>query len=766
MTVLVVAHLYVLERPVKSDEGGFLNPVLEFLHTGRVVYPAHGPEHAQTMIVHPPVHYRLTGLLMKTGLNFYPAAVTIVLIVWMAFIAAMLTAPWPDLLKLSFLIAAFIPNFVLIDLDPSRSELQMAIAWLTALVLLESSRLTSWGKLKLFLGSFLLAYASGLHYFALPASAGLLVYAVWMLRDLGWRAGSRRGLFLVAGAAMFFVPYLLLFLVPEYSAIRQLIAALNAASGPLEGLRGGIWKAFQEHRQTYPASYGFIFPSPEEYRSVFLLLLKPFLLRGIPVVFVSTPLLLLWRETRGLAIAALPFQLSLLLFFHHKSVPYYRGEFSLFYAGLLALLLCGLDWIWRRSLGTRGLAWWTAAAGLAASIVLVADSRVWQIRDGAVFVDELALARAAGKAVLGNSAVVGGRSVCLWYTSGARYYRNFVSDLLYPPDISNLDVRAFFDTFDSVAEEPAGSWLTYNRQKLGIPSWYVNGTLQLQGFYAGRVQRGWQYSYYLAGTGKKRPLQAYFWRGRKFFRFLEDPDGSSAVMSIVSPHGRAWLSLGNEGLYLMAVAIPPDEQTYVTFHVVSRDQAVAFQNHPAPNSQVREVVFGRVQPVDPVALLSTVDYHREMAQIFYTTPELLATQVTAGAGQAIPLRNVLPGGPTVASDGNNPALRYISPPVASAGLLYSPEIDLKDPGAYLLSFRLRIRSGKLAITVIDPQTHSNLAQLIRYHSQPALTESVLLGPQIHSLQVLIWANNAKAEKTDFEIAGLQFAQARRNDRRN
>src|SRR5262249_45035178 len=84
------------------------------------------------------------------------------------------------------------------------------------------------------------------------------------------------------------------------------------------------------------------------------------------------------------------------------------------------------------------------------------------------------------------------------------YYRNFVSDLIYPPDVSATDVRSYFDAFDGVAEEPTGSWLTYNKQKLAATSWYLDGTLQLQGFYAGRTIRGSQYSYFLTSTRRRR----------------------------------------------------------------------------------------------------------------------------------------------------------------------------------------------------------------------------------------------------------------------
>ena len=760
-TVLLASvQLYVLERPVKSDDGGFLNPVLEYVHTGRVVYPAHGPDHAQVMIVHPPVHYWLTGLLMRAGLDFYPAASTLPLLVWIVLVVVVLTSPWPAVLKISFLAAAYITNFELIDLDPSRSELQMAIAWVAALVLLESARLLQWQRLRLFVGGLLLAYASTLHYFALSALGGGVVFAAWLIRDLGWSAGLKRVGWLCGGGAVVLLPYLLLFFLPEYSGIRRLIEDLNAVKTPGQPLSRAIWNAFQYHRETYPASYGFMAPSPAEHQSIFLSLLKPLLLRGLPVVFISTPLLLLWRETRALVIAALPFQLSMLLLFHHKSVPYYRGEFIIYLAGILSLVLVGTCHAVRRRAGSRAAGWLAPVLGIGLLAVVIVDSRVWELYDGARFVDELALARAAGKAVLRQGAIVGGRSVCLWYTSGARFYRNFVSDLIYPPDVSGVDVRSYFDAFDAVAEEPAGSWLTYNKQKLGAVSWYLDGTLDLQGFYAGRKIRGSQYSYFLASTRKHRPLEALFWRGRQLFHFTERAEGDSAVLAIASAHGNAWTTLGAGGEYLLAVAVPPDQQQYLTLHVVTREQAQSFQRQLPCDCTLREVVYGDVSAADPWLTAKSVDYHREMTDIYYTTPELLATQVTRTTeGQRIPLNNVLRGGEMapVTADGE---LAYTAPPVASAALVSSPVVELKNPGVQLVTFGLTIRSGMVVISVTDPDTNSTLARLVRYHSQPMLAERLVLDrPTLRRIQVTLWANNAAPVRNRFSIRQLIAASA-------
>lgn len=618
--VLTAMQFYLVERPVKIDEAGFLNPVLEYVHHGKVVYPAHGSDHAHSMIIHPPVHYWLVGLLMKAGLDFYPAAVTLPLLAFLVAIIAILTAPWPDLVKLSFLVGIYIPNVVLIDLDPSRPELQMALALVAGWVFLESARLEGWRPSKLFIGSFVLAYASGLHYFAWPAVAGCGVYIVRAVVEMGWRPARPRIRWIVGGAALFGVPYLVLFVIPEHAGIRSLIGALSATENPLGG---DSWlKAFQYHRDTYPASLGYMSPPSEPLRSVFLELLKPFLLAGIPVVFVSTPLLLILRQTRFLALASLPFQLGLLFFCLHKSLPYYRAEFSLFYASLGVAAFSGIAWLLRRNTLHR---WVSPVITIGIMLVIIADSPVWQIPAGGVFVDELALSRAAGKALVGADAVVAGRSVCLWYTSGGRFYRNVTSDLIYPPDVSSVKPE-YFTAFDGVAEEPQGSYVTYNRQKTSLPSWYLNGTLSLEGFYGGRDLHGSQSGYYLVGVRRHAPVQAWFWQGREFFRFAENPTGKSVLLALVSPHAAGAAALGPVGRYLLAIGLPPDSQEFLTFHVVPRMDAEELRLKLAPGSTIRDLIPGDVEKADIPAMLRSVDYHREMTDIFYSTEDLQAAE--------------------------------------------------------------------------------------------------------------------------------------------
>src|SRR5215475_10438348 len=76
---LLCLQLFVAPRTVPVDDGGFVNPILQSVQSEHVTYPAHGPDHAQRMVIHPPVHYWLTARLMRLGVRLYPALGLLVL---------------------------------------------------------------------------------------------------------------------------------------------------------------------------------------------------------------------------------------------------------------------------------------------------------------------------------------------------------------------------------------------------------------------------------------------------------------------------------------------------------------------------------------------------------------------------------------------------------------------------------------------------------------------------------------------------------------
>ncbi len=757
VAALMCVYAYALERDITADDGGFLNPVLEYVHHGHVVYPAHG--FPKSMPVHPPVHYWLGGILMKTGLRFYPAMSTLPVIYGLIAVTAIATAPFSDALKMGLLMGTFLPTFALNYLN-LRPEPESAMAWIAGLVLMESGRLLNWDPGRLALGSFLVAYASGLQYYALPAVGGCAVYMVFAMAALGFRKGWKKALWIFAGAALFMTPYLGLFLLPNRQEILQLIAAQSPSLNPVDLIRfEALARSFRMHRLQYSPEYTSIA------RPVYAALIRPLtpvLAAQIPAVFVSTPILWSFRQLRVLAIAALPVQLSLLFLTHHKGGTYFLHEFTLLFAAEFALGWTALTWMLRHVIGSESRRTWclsTSAAG-----VLLLGCPIWPLSRAPWFVDDLALARAAGKEMLGQDAVVGGRSICLWYTSGAAYYRNFVGDLIYRRDISTLNPRAFFAMFDGVAEDPNGSWITYNRQQMVTASWYLNRVLQLQGFYAGHVAYGGNdgYSYFMTVLDRKRPIQGWYWIGRRFRHFIEDPGGDSLLVAITNPPTTRDGILGPEAPILARFGLPPEHQVYLSFHVFPKPDLQVLATRLPATARLHDAVIGRIEDTDPGAMALSVDYHREMTRVFFDGAEFLAALAVPAGADPIPvlLQNVNAKGSLEPTAGNNGSLRYRISHVGEEPLLYSRAVDLKDGGVYVLEFGLKIGRGNVKIVVADGKQSRNATETSKFRPQALTQERLVIdADEFPQVVMMVWSGNQSPAPADFELQNVRLWKA-------
>src|SRR5262249_1435546 len=87
-------------------------------------------------------------------------------------------------------------------------------------VALETGRRANWDLHRLFLGAFLLTFASGLQWFSSGAFLGVAVYVVWVLISLGPRRVLPVVSSLVAGGLLFGIPYLVLFVLPDWDLIK------------------------------------------------------------------------------------------------------------------------------------------------------------------------------------------------------------------------------------------------------------------------------------------------------------------------------------------------------------------------------------------------------------------------------------------------------------------------------------------------------------------------------------------------------------------
>jgi hypothetical protein len=278
VALLLVITAYFCDRGGGVDEIGLLNPSYMVLHTGRITYPIHGYFHS--MVVHPPVHYLIIGWILRAGLHFYYAEATPALLMLLLCIFVIVRTPFPVALKVGLLYGTYIPITLLSKFDleffGTRPESHLNAAWLLGLILLEWGRLENWSLTKLFAGAFVITYASGLHYYAIPALFGAGAYAVWAVYQLGWRKSMPKLMAIAAGGMLFGLPYMLLFVIPHRNEIWNQLSAAQAG--------GSIAQALRLHMEQY--RYWIINGIRKSW-------LTPPLRLCIPLALISTPLLLI-----------------------------------------------------------------------------------------------------------------------------------------------------------------------------------------------------------------------------------------------------------------------------------------------------------------------------------------------------------------------------------------------------------------------------------------------------------------------------------------
>ena len=140
------------------------------------------------------------GLLARLGFTWYYAEAMPAFLWFLLGIVLTVRGPFPAIVKLGLL---FSIAFLLrvggplgdfgFNIFGTRPEGHVEAAWLTGLILLESGRLEKWRKSKLFAGAFALAWASGVHYYAVAAGLGVAVYMIAAVRRLGWRKAMPAG---------------------------------------------------------------------------------------------------------------------------------------------------------------------------------------------------------------------------------------------------------------------------------------------------------------------------------------------------------------------------------------------------------------------------------------------------------------------------------------------------------------------------------------------------------------------------------------------
>src|SRR6516165_8356893 len=339
VVLLAFIYSFFMKREIFPDELGFHNPIYMFVHYNTMTFPAYG--YFDAMFAHPPTHYLGIALLMKAGLDLFHAAGVPPFLFTLLSMILVLRGRFPAAVKIGLILAPYLAIFIWGEMVTLRPELDLAGACFAGLVALESARLDAWDARRLFLGSFLLTYASGVHYVASIAFTGVLVYILWAYRDLGFTAARPKILTMIAGGALFGVPYLVFFMLPQWNAIFQLAQATQVPGGPLEAVRMGL-AGYGNWARWNPTLWWW------HARPLLTALIFPLRWTLVPAALLGPLLLLLYRTTRGIALAALPYLLFFWLYFrdHAKVVyfGYYVPEIMLYLSGILIAMLAILLW--------------------------------------------------------------------------------------------------------------------------------------------------------------------------------------------------------------------------------------------------------------------------------------------------------------------------------------------------------------------------------------------------------------------------------------
>ncbi len=529
------------------DEVSLYNPAYMLAHTGRLGYPAYAMPGG--MFIHPPIKTGAVGELMIAGLSRYQAEAAVSLATLLPAVLCAALLPVSALLRIALLAGLLAGTVFLGDVGQYRFAVQHEArfsnftmrpdidvygAWVLGLLLLERGRLTGWKPYWLAAGAFFLTLASGTHYYALPAMSGVLVYMIAAWRQLGLARAFTAIKWLIAGGCAFGIPYVFLFVMPYWRQIASTIAGNSAVGGPVTALGASI------------SVYKGVFQDS----APFVTALAALPAHGIFLLPLAVLPLAIVRSTRLLLLAALPLPLFVHLGATHKQPEYFSHEIFLFAAAAMLLftalvnrLLPGRPII-LAAVSLPGFLWILSGAGLA-------QLRNWTPPQ----FDELEIARAAGKQMLGQDARVGYR-LSFWYVGGeARWY--LIDPDLHWRTVVNVDLDHYLPVFDAIAVNAHFSDQTSSLDGISTSALFARGRLRLRGFFW--AEQDFNVGYLLLAAKPPEHILGYARRDGRLFRFEEDPSGSTTLISADCPEGAAESDFRLQARFWHFLLLPPGQ---------------------------------------------------------------------------------------------------------------------------------------------------------------------------------------------------------------
>jgi hypothetical protein len=628
LLLLAATTLYLafLDRSISFDEAGLANPSYMLLHYGRITYPIHGQ--FDGLVVHPPTHYLGIALLMNLGLGLFHAAAVMPVLCFAAagFLLLFSRIAFPA--RFGLLFGIYLGAVIWTSTQTVRPDLSLALAWIAGLIALESARLADWNPNRLFVGSVLLGYAAVVHYPGAFCWTGIVVYIVWAWLSLPRRAALARIVRMIAGLAVVGIPYLFLFLIPFHREIAEVVSQHQG--------EGGLWTAIQHHRDAY-AAWSNLRAARFSMQPLVQTLLTPLWWSRIPAAFIGPTILLAFRSTRGLALAALPQVLFIALGARHKDTRfsgYFTPEMILYLTAAVSVALAALFFVSRKIPSRIG--------GMVLALLGVATLSGFALHDkpdisgGLVrltrSLSDLDLSRAAAREIAGPDAFIGSTSLGVWYTGGGTHFLSVSPEIQYGPSLT-IRPKEYAAWFDGLVVDQLESWVTWNKERANLTSLYLSGDLRLKGFWLGEKHAGAENELsWMMYAAPESPLRGFTKVNGRVYRFDQAANGSHIFYCAVctSAELRNNGQFQSYGTMYFPAASNDDPRTggdatpLIRMLLVSKEQ---FQRDVVPaaaHCKVRDQIAGNLVEMDSGAMLAQLQATDRTIRFYRSFPTALA----------------------------------------------------------------------------------------------------------------------------------------------
>lgn len=427
------------------DDVTLFNPIYNYLHHGRLVYPAFG--YPDSVSVHPPMHYYIIAVLMKWGLSKKLAQSFLVILFTVGIAIWAYKSNRNIQLRLSVLFALcwLLFSYTALSIRP---DFTITAGLIFGYLLIFESLSDDSKKAFLITGVFIVSAVSYFHYYAWSASSGLIVALYYTYKNY---SGNRRTKYaqIILPFLMISSAYFVFIFFPDYANIKEAFAIHQTDIN----IRNSVSKHFMVYNEFL--AHGWL---------TYPMRLVEFL--HIPLFLFSIAIALFLKEIRILVWLSLPFTILLFLFAQHKGASYIQFEIFISCISVLCAIFYLFEYL---SGGILTLFVW----GVFFTVAIWIHYRYREIVLHPV--PQAELARWYGKSINGNSTLISGGSNG-WYIGGANRYGVVLEHQIIQDIISHSykAVNLFF--MDSKG-------MPSTRQP-ALAEWYLEGKLKLHGFFA------------------------------------------------------------------------------------------------------------------------------------------------------------------------------------------------------------------------------------------------------------------------------------------